>query len=59
MLALYTEEKLGAAYQIYARTHANKELAILDFESYRKLFETQYVAMSQPDTVFDGGENTH
>ena len=59
MLALYTEEQLGAAYQIYARTHANKELAILDFESYRKLFETQFVAMSEPDKIFNGEGNTH
>jgi len=60
MLALYTEAQLGAAYQIYARIHAAKELDIVDFETYRTIFENQYMAMTKSDTIFDGVEGaTH
>jgi len=58
MLALYTEAQLGAAYQIYARIHAAKELDIVDFETYRTIFENQYMAMTKSDTIFDGVEGT-
>ena len=59
MLALYTEDQLGAAYQIYARTHAARGLDIVEFDTYREIFETKYVAMSEPHKIFDGKENTH
>jgi hypothetical protein len=59
MLALYTEDQLGAAYQIYARTHAARGLDIVDFETYREIFETQFVAMSEPHKIFNGEGNTH
>tara|TARA_R110002020_G_scaffold135973_4_gene303496 strand:- start:1881 stop:2060 length:180 start_codon:yes stop_codon:yes gene_type:complete len=59
MLALYTEKQLGAAYQIYARVHAAKELDIVDFETYRIIFEDQFMAMSKPDEVFNGNETKH
>ena len=59
MLALYTENQLGAAYQIYARTHAARGLDIVDFETYRQIFETQFIAMSEPDKIFDGKDKTH
>jgi len=58
MLALYTEAQLGAAYQIYARIHAAKELDIVDFETYRTIFENQYMAMTKADEIFDGTEST-
>jgi len=54
MLALYTEAQLGAAYQIYARAHAEYQLEFVDFETYREIFETQFIAMSEPDSVFNG-----
>jgi len=58
MLALYTEKQLGAAYQIYARVHASNELDIVDFETYRTIFENQFMAMSEPDGIFDGTAST-
>ena len=54
MLALYTEEQLGAAYQIYCRVHAAKEIDFVDFETYRDIFEAQFVAMSRPEELFSG-----
>ena len=54
MLALYTEEQLGAAYQIYARAQADGDLGILAFEEFRKMFEFQFLAMSDPAMVFNG-----
>ena len=54
MLALYTEEQLGAAFQIYARAHAGNELGSLPFEEFRKMFEFQFLAMSDPAMVFSG-----
>ena len=60
MLALYTEGQLGAAYQIYARAHAGNELDALPFEEFRKMFEFQFLAMSDPDMVFNGEpDNLH
>ena len=59
MLALYTENQLGAAYQIYARTHAARGLDIVDFETYREIFETQFIAMSDPHKIFDAKDKTH
>ena len=62
MLALYTEEQLGAAYQVYARIHAAKDVDIVDFETYRVIFESQYMAMTKADEIFDGtdeGEFIH
>ena len=38
MLALYTEAQLGAAYQIYARIHAENNLDVVDFETFRNIF---------------------
>jgi|TARA_R110002020_G_scaffold161502_2_gene346717 hypothetical protein len=58
MLALYTEEQLGAAYQIYVRVHAAKQIDIVDFETYRTIFENQYMAMTKADGIFDGAEAT-
>ena len=58
MLALYTEEQLGAAYQVYARIHAAKEVDIVDFETYRIIFESQYMAMTKADEIFDGQDET-
>ena len=58
MLALYTEEQLGAAYQVYARVHASKEIEIVDFETYRSIFEYQYMAMTKADEIFDGTFDT-
>jgi hypothetical protein len=55
MLALYTEEQLGAAFQIYVRAHAENKLDALPFEKFRELFEFQFLAMSDPDMVFNGG----
>jgi hypothetical protein len=52
MLALYTEEQLGAAYQIYARAHAEDEVDIISHEKFRAMFELQFLAMSDPDMVF-------
>jgi|14BtaG_2_1085337.scaffolds.fasta_scaffold91982_3 hypothetical protein len=57
MLALYTEEQLGAAYQVYARIHAAKEVDIVDFETYRIIFESQYMAMTKADEIFDGEDD--
>ena len=54
MLALYTEEQLGAAFQVYARTHAANDMDALPFEKFRELFEFQFAAMSSPDLVFNG-----
>ena len=54
MLALYTEEQLGAAYQIYARAHAENKLDALPFEKFREVFEFQFLAMSDPAMVFNG-----
>jgi len=54
MLALYTEEQLGAAFHIYARAHAANNLDALPFEKFRELFEFQFLAMSDPDIVFSG-----
>ena len=59
MLALYTEDQLGAAYQIYARTHAARGLDIVDFDTYREMFEYQYMAMSKPNEIFDGLNKAH
>jgi hypothetical protein len=59
MLALYTEAQLGAAYQIYARVHAEKEIDIVDFDTYREMFEYQYMAMSKPNEIFDGLNKAH
>tara|TARA_R110001606_G_scaffold86872_4_gene196388 strand:+ start:10085 stop:10288 length:204 start_codon:yes stop_codon:yes gene_type:complete len=62
MLALYTEEQLGAAYQVYARIHAAKDVDIVDYETYRGIFESQYMAMTKADEIFDGtdeGEFIH
>ena len=60
MLALYTEEQLGAAYQMYARTHAENKLDALPFEKFRELFEFQFLAMSDPAMVFNGEpDNLH
>jgi hypothetical protein len=60
MLALYTEDQLGAAYQIYARIHAANDLGVVPFETYREMFEFQYLAMSNPEEIFDGqGETKH
>ena len=59
MLALYTEAQLGAAYQIYARIHAENNLDVVDFETFRYIFEHQFVAMSKPESVFDGKGRTH
>ncbi len=58
MLALYTEEQLGAAYQVYARIHAAKDVDIVDFETYRIIFESQYMAMTKADEIFDGQDET-
>ena len=58
MLALYTEEQLGAAYQIYVRVHAAKQIDIVDFETYRVIFESQYMAMTKADEIFDGQDET-
>ena len=58
MLALYTEEQLGAAYQIYVRAHAENKLDVLPFEKFREVFEFQFLAMSDPDIVFDGEPDT-
>ena len=58
MLILYTEEQQGAAFQAYVRTHAVKELDVLPFEEFRELFEYQYYAMSNPDEMFNGEEDT-
>ena len=58
MLALYTEEQLGAAYQVYARIHAAKDVDIVDFETYRVIFESQYMAMTKADEIFDGQDET-
>ena len=57
MLALYTEEQLGAAYQVYARIHAAKDVDIVDFETYRIIFESQYMAMTKADEIFDGQDD--
>ena len=54
MLALYTEEQLGAAYQIYASAHAENKIDTLPFEKFRELFEFQFLAMSDPAMVFNG-----
>ena len=54
MLALYTEDQLGAAYQIYARAHAENKLDALPFEKFREVFEFQFLAMSDPAMVFNG-----
>ena len=60
MLALYTEEQLGAAYQIYARAHAENKLEALPFEKFREVFEFQFLAMSDPAMVFNGEpDNLH
>lgn len=59
MLALYTEDQLGAAYQIYARVHAEKELDVVDFDTYREMFEYQYMAMSKPHELFNGSDKAH
>ena len=58
MLVLYTEEQLGAAFQIYARTHAARDLDSMPFEEFRDMFEYQYYAMANPDDIFDGAETT-
>ena len=58
MLVLYTEEQLGAAFQIYARTHAARDLGSIPFEEFRDMFEHQYYAMANPDDIFDGEETT-
>ena len=60
MLALYTEEQLGAAYQIYTRAHAENKLDALPFEKFREVFEFQFLAMSDPNMVFNGEpDNLH
>ena len=60
MLALYTEEQLGAAYQIYARAHAENKLDALPFEKFREVFEFQFLAMSDPNMVLNGEpDNLH
>ena len=60
MLALYTEDQLGAAYQIYVRAHAENKLDTLPFEKFREVFEFQFLAMSDPDMVFNGEpDNLH
>ena len=60
MLALYTEEQLGAAYQMYARAHAENKLDALPFEKFREVFEFQFLAMSDPAMVFNGEpDNLH
>ena len=58
MLSLYTEDQLAAAYQVYARFHASKELDIVDYETYRGIFESQYMAMTKADEIFDGTFDT-
>tara|TARA_Y100000034_G_scaffold118876_1_gene160039 strand:+ start:267 stop:449 length:183 start_codon:yes stop_codon:yes gene_type:complete len=58
MLVLYTEEQLGAAYQIYARAQADGDLGILAFEEFRKMFEFQFLAMLDPGMVFGEEKNT-
>ena len=35
-----------------------KELDVLPFEEFRELFEYQYYAMSNPDEMFNGEEDT-
>jgi len=54
MLVLYTEEQLGAAFQIYSRIHAARDMDSMPFEEFRDMFEYQYYAMSNPDQIFDG-----
>ena len=57
-MLLYTEEQLGAAFQIYARTHAARDLDSIPFEEFRDMFEYQYYAMSNPDEIFNGIDAT-
>ncbi len=60
MIVLYTEEQLGAAFQVYARVHAVREMDSMPFEEFREMFEYQYYAMSNPDEIFNGdGGTTH
>ena len=60
MLVLYTEAQLGAAFQVYARLHAAREMDSMPFEEFRDMFEYQYYAMSNPDEIFNGdGATTH
>ncbi len=54
MLVLYTEAQLGAAFQVYARLHAAREMDSMPFEEFRDMFEYQYYAMSNPDEIFNG-----
>ena len=58
MLILYTEEQLGAAFQIYSRVHAARDMDSMPFEEFRDMFEHQYYAMANPDDIFDGEETT-
>jgi hypothetical protein len=58
MIALYTEDQLVAAYQTYVRFHAVHDLDAVPFETYREMFEYQYLAMSSPEEIFDGGGET-
>jgi hypothetical protein len=60
MLILYTEEQLGAAFQIYSRVHAARDMDSMPFEEFRDMFEYQYYARSNPDEIFNGdGATTH
>ena len=58
MLILYTEEQLGAAFQIYSRTHAARDMDSMPFEEFGNMFEYQYYAMSNPDEIFNGIDAT-
>ena len=58
MLVLYTEAQLGAAFQVYARLHAAREMDSMPFEEFREMFEYQYYVMSNPDEIFDGNDGT-
>jgi hypothetical protein len=33
-------------------------LSVVPFETYREMFEYQYLAMSNPEEIFDGGGET-
>jgi len=60
VIVLYTEEQLGAAFQIYARAQADEAIGILPFEKFREMFELQFIALANPDMVFNNeSERTH
>ena len=59
MIALYTEDQLTAAFQIYGRIHASYEMDAVDYETFRGIFEHQFMAMSQADEIFNGEGTTH